>query len=314
MGGSMLKQYWPGITIISISAVLMQWHSIAFWNQYAGASGVGFSLALEVVALWLWWQRRSWLALTASILLIGGPLFQLSSPIFDTMSSAQASERMTIIYQAEIAQLSESLQRYDNNSASRLGWASRIDRAQAALDAARNKLRVLAAQERPDAIRLHLVVIMQALALIVIMRAQILAVAMFPLVASEPGSGKGGSKVWPPVPWPGPPSVDRIQKKHAVHPVTAQNQATPRGQKRQSKKADSASNFDTRVAQIAKIIKNQLKLARYEGKQRLLALDIGVRPADVSMVLNHVDRKKAGKEILSLPKLDKMEKFLLEAL
>ena len=128
-GGKM--KHWPSLLIITISAVLMQWHSIAFWLEYAGNTGVGFSLALEAVAIWLWWQRCTWLAVIASALLIGGALFQLSAPVIDNIYRNGSNQQLAIIYQSEIEQLTKSLSQYDQNSSERLGWSALIDRAQA---------------------------------------------------------------------------------------------------------------------------------------------------------------------------------------
>lgn len=295
-------KHWPSLLIIIVSAVLMQWHSIAFWLEYAGHTGVGFSLALEVVALWLWWQRRSWLAIVASALLVGGPLFQLSAPVMETLTRTDVNQAMVASYEKEINQLNNSLSRYDTNSAKRLGWSSRIDKAQAELTQSRNKLRELLAVKTPETpLRLYAIVIMQALALIIIMRAQIIAITTLPLVSNElpkrvksqiPSKPKNTT---PPIPRSAPPSRTTTNAK----PVTEEKIEI---------KNNEITDFDERVLNVAIWIRENVK--NYEGKQRAMADDIDVRPADLSLILNHIDRKERGGELISEPKLFKIEKMM----
>jgi hypothetical protein len=47
-------------------------------------------------------------------------------------------------------------------------------------------------------------------------------------------------------------------------------------------------------------------LPHFEGKQMALASHHDIRPADISMALNHPERKAAGKETVSEPAVDRM--------
>lgn len=302
-------KHWPSILIIIVSAVLMQWHSIAFWLEYAGHTGVGFSLALEVVALWLWWQRRSFLAVVASALLVGGPLFQLSQPVMETMASTNVNQAMVASYKQEINQLNNSLSRYDENSAKRLGWSSRIDKAQEKLSHARNKLReLLSVKTSETPLRLYMIVLMQALALIIIMRAQIIAITTLPLISAEPSSiEKYAIKVDKAI-----KAGQKIESKRHLSKQTKdeppRKNPKPDADTQTEPKNNETTDFDERVIKVATWIRENVK--NYEGKQRAMADDIDVRPADLSLILNHTDRKERGSELISEPKLLKIEKVM----
>lgn len=282
-------KHWPSILIITISALLMQWHSIAFWLEYAGYTGVGFSLALEVVALWLWWQGRSGLAVVASALLVAGPLFQMSAPVMNTLMNQKNNSALISSYKSEIQQLSNSLNRYDQNSAKRIGWSSRIDRAQRELQEAREKLRGLIVQATPDSpTRLYMIVLMQALALMIIMRSQIIAVKELPIITDARSKQPKQSKV-----------------KTALPVIKNKNNESEPGEKTTVEKTP----FDIRVIALAKKMKE--RLPSYSGKQRSLADDIKIRPADISLVFNHEERVKNGKEVVSERALVKMENAMV---
>ena len=97
--------------------------------------------------MWLWWQRRALtvvLGMAASCLLLAGPMVQVAYPLAAAISQAetvkfQDSSRVEWLKQ-EISSLESSLQTYERNSEKRLGWAERIDAANAALQQARARL------------------------------------------------------------------------------------------------------------------------------------------------------------------------------
>ena len=73
-----------GVIILCIA--LLQYHSVRFWIEQVSYIGVAWSLLLECVNFWLWFNRRYWLylvlgVLTAAILLIG-PLYETSNVLF----------------------------------------------------------------------------------------------------------------------------------------------------------------------------------------------------------------------------------------
>jgi hypothetical protein len=272
-------KHWPSLLIIAVSAVLMQVHSIAFWMDHAGITGVGFSLALEIVALWLWWQRCNWLAVIASALLVGGPLFQLSAPVIDSLYRNHANEQLIMIHQTEIKQLSASLARYDENSSERIGWAARIDKTQAEITDARKTIKtLLALTAKKPASQLYFVVLMQALALFIIMRSQIIAVKKLPLVTV----------------------IEQNRTRAVTAPMKLQTAPVTT-----VKKPDA---FDVRVEALAE--KMRLQLSRTAAKQKDLATVLNVRPADISMALKHAENKAAGRTVISERALLKIENAL----
>jgi len=272
------------IIIIIVSTLLMQFHSIGFWVEHAGYTGIGFSIALEVVALWLWWQRCRWLALVASLLLIGGPLFHISSPVISNINTANSNAFLMHSYQQEVKQLNDSLARYDKNSGQRLGWSARIDNIQTQLTAARNKLRELSVIEASEtSLRLYLVVLMQALTLMVILRAQVMAVTSLPLVVSEPRKSSKPEK----------------GKKTAINkPVESIKYDQP-----------ELNDFDKRVIAVGHAMHD-----KFLGKKAWassFAEDCNVRAADISLARNHLKKlQNGGKEIISESALSKIEKVL----
>jgi len=282
-------KHWPSILIITISALLMQWHSVAFWLEYTGYTGVGFSLALEVVALWLWWKRQTMLAVVASALLVGGPLFQLSAPVMETLTRNNTNQVLVSSYENEIKQLTHSLIQYDSNSNKRIGWSSRIDRAQQDLSDARTKLRgLLSVKSSETSTRLYLIVLMQALALLIIMRSQIIAVKELPFITEN------GSKQ------PKDSKQKTIKESQPVTKVVRKDG--------QLKRVPVLNDFDKRVIAVAEKMKKQLP--SYNGKQRRLADDVKVRPADISMAFRHEEKKESGKEIVSESALIRMEQAM----
>lgn len=179
--------WFPALLLIG-GIGLLQWHSIAFWSAHVDrATGWAWSLLLEGVALWLWSDARTMrrlLAVVATVLLLAGPLYQVSSPLFlEAVSierSATANTARRDALEAEIASLESSLTAFLANSQKRVGWAERIDRTQAALDAARRELAELIATTAASPQRLEwqrqAVIVMQAAALVLIQVANVLAV------------------------------------------------------------------------------------------------------------------------------------------
>lgn len=282
---------WPSLLIVAGSAVLMQLHAIQFWTSHVGAAGVAWSLMLEAVALWLWWQRRHTLAVLASALLIAGPFHQLSAPTVEALRTAEASATLLVMERAEVAQLEASLERYQANSAERLGWAERIDRAQNALDVARERLRNRLAGQAVSADWRELGVVgLQALALLMVMITQVLAVGQL----RPAGTGKAAEQL------AAIHEAAERGKKAAVAPqppcpkhTTGAGPCYCNG----SIYHVSDSGTETLAQFVATAIESDLE-TRNET-QRAAADRLGVRPADISMIRNHASRRNDGKETVS---------------
>lgn len=164
--------------ILLVAAIgLMQYHAILFWSEHVDrATGWAWSLLLEGAALWLWSSRHAAqraLALVATVLVLAGPLYQVSAPLIAewqaTDRSAVANVERRAALAAEITSLETALNAYLKNSAARVGWAQRIDATQARLDTARSELTaVIAAAAEPVRMswQRQAVIAMQAIALV----------------------------------------------------------------------------------------------------------------------------------------------------
>lgn len=287
------------ITIALIAFTLMQAHSIEYWITLTDPlRGVAFSVAIEAAALWLWYLRgpvaRSFSVL-ASALVIGGALFQVSEPLFARMHEAGAQQQLIALTRAEIADHQATIRQYEQNSAERLGWLSPMEDVRADLEEARARLRTELHQVVATGMdwRTTAGIGLQALVLLVVMVAQVLAVISLrnPLPIAP---------VNKPVKQPRPARQSRQQKpvKQAEKPAAAG--------------ITDPDSFDRRVEAVAGAIRRLLP--NFDGKQMLVAEHIKIRPADVSMALNHAARKAGGKETVTESALQRMEKALEDVL
>lgn len=176
-----------GIAGLLVAAMLlMQIHSIEFWTTYAGATGILWSLLLEGAALWLWSARsigKNGLALVASLLVLAGPLYQVSLPVIDSYRASESgvisNTQTANVLRDEITSLQAALATYNDNSKTRVGWAARIDETQARLTTVQTELKqLLIAQAAPPAMAWqHTAVIsMQAIALVIFQLVIVLAI------------------------------------------------------------------------------------------------------------------------------------------
>lgn len=164
--------------IIITAAALMQWHSIQFWINQVGLSGIGWSIMLETVVIWYWWNNRTILALIASLLLVAGPMVEITKPAIDEIKSQQRYQTLNTMDEADILRLEKSLKTYEKNSELRIGWSSRIDRTQNRINENFDRIRDRSEQKSDfDLILSTAIAVAQALALLVIMTAQALAIS-----------------------------------------------------------------------------------------------------------------------------------------
>ena len=78
---------------------LLQVHSVAFWRDAIGHwTGYVWSLQLEAISLWLWFRADGWLspwrwiAIVTTLLLLVGPVYEVSSPLFEQGARSAAFE------------------------------------------------------------------------------------------------------------------------------------------------------------------------------------------------------------------------------
>jgi len=252
------------VLVAVASIALLQIHGVEFWMGQAGNTGIVWSLALEVAAIYLWLHGRTLPAVLASALLIAGPLYQVSLPLMEQAQGEEIAAATMVETEREIAQLENSLAKYEENSGKRLGWSGRIDRTQERLDTARERLHELALRQADltGGWQRISIVVMESAALLVVLYSQIFALSQIQLV---PGRGELASET-------------------TITPV---------------------SEPTVTAETLRKHMQNN------GVSQREAAMQMGVRPADVSMLLNHAERLETGRETISKPALQKIEKGLI---
>jgi len=263
------------LAVIILSTVLMQIHSIEYWTTAAGATGWAWSIALEGAMLWLWYQKRLFpVRIVAALILIAGPWYVLTSPAIEQLQEKSRIEEKVSALQEEVDQLRASLIRYEENSGQRTGWAGRIDRAQRALDEAREKLETAKDEAAACGVdwRLHMVAGMQAAVLLIVMTTQLLAVGKL--------------------------------RNYEITESVSEKLKAPSKLRQEPKQARTPMDYDSAIKAVKLAISN--KLPDFEGKAKALAEHYGFRPADVSMVFNHEERKRSGKETISKKALKNM--------
>lgn len=142
------------IFVILIATALTQWHGIQFWSEFVGQhTGWAWSIALEVSALWLWFntsRHRRALAFLASCLLLSGPLFHIIQPALDQAQFTEtkhANQGASIdLLRGEITSIDAALATALANSQKRTGWLNDIQASKLALSIAREELRTLLAK------------------------------------------------------------------------------------------------------------------------------------------------------------------------
>lgn len=182
--------------ILPLGILLLQHHGIVFWTTMIAEwpgwgltllahpwDGWGLSVGLEVVNLWSWprWRRPAWLVIAAvtTVLLVAGPLYQVSFPLAQSLLSPRGSKARTAeigLLDSEILVILASLATYRKNSETRVGWQVKIDEAEAALTEKWDRRRELVAAEAGNAEEIGWIkaaVIVGQLAAILILQAAI---------------------------------------------------------------------------------------------------------------------------------------------
>ena len=274
------------ITVIALFTILMQIHSIEYWQADAGDyAGVAWSLAIEAAMLFLWYKRRhiSWfkdwllpLKVGLALLLISGPWYQLATPAIEKLEEKAAIGQRVERAEAKVEQLRASLAKYEENSGKKFGWAGRIDETRAELKEAEKKLddEWTAADGYSFDWRLYMKAIVQAFALLGILFTQLVAVSGLPVIS---GTITGNPK---------PESKPKPEPKPARNPTS------------------QISEYDLSAIAVAKALNE--KLPEYDNSQKDLAEIFAFSRKDVSIVLNHVKLRKEKKETISRKSLQDM--------
>lgn len=177
---------------------LLQYHSIRFWSARVDPlTGWGWSLLLEAIAAWLWFRpglAYRGLGLLASVLLLAGPMYQVSDPLIQGSLKTQQADSSHAAQLALNERLIQDLGRekmtYLDNSTKRPGWGALIQDVNARLDHARRQRDVLETRLPLAATTLpwqqRAIIGMQALALILYQVTAVLAITSL----AKPGKAK----------------------------------------------------------------------------------------------------------------------------
>ena len=74
-------RWYIAIVVVIVCTVLLQAHSIPFWREQTDYMGYLWSVSIELVGIWLWLNKKQFLATLASTIIVLVPLIQLSKPI-----------------------------------------------------------------------------------------------------------------------------------------------------------------------------------------------------------------------------------------
>ena len=290
------NQIWLNTLMLVLSISLIQWHSIQFWMESTGAIGPLWSITIEAAALWLWWQRRIFLACCASLILIIGPLSYLALPVYESHQSVIQQQSQLLEQKAStqdsITQLTTALESYQQTSQTRIGWAARIDETQSALKVERDRFDKLVI-ETPQQSRNtfpYLTITIETLAVSILMLTQILSIHALRNVSI---SKQALETIQP----SNPKGIDE------EGPVTYEPRGSFRlygfngtGKSKQASETDE-SNFDSVANEISKKLMLALKS---EGiTQSEWARRNNISKKSVSMLINHSSRRREGKECIS---------------
>ncbi len=168
------------ILVVLSATIIIQWHSIKFWTEQTGDIGIVWSLCFEAAVMWLWWQSKLRLravGLIGTVVLLSGPLYIISSPVFAGLNEGGS----VVVKRAELKERIVFLEgKYSELSAladKRTGWQANMDRFEHRLDAAYEKLDALpvlsSASMNNQALALFCI---ELLALLIITIAQVTAV------------------------------------------------------------------------------------------------------------------------------------------
>jgi len=147
----------PALLVVG-GVVVLQYHSMQFWNAQAGA-GIGWlwSLLIELAGLWLWYQP-DWasrlLGAVASVVLLAAPLYFLGSVAMVKLDASRgiAAQKQvkTQAQHASIAALERSISShqltistYLDNSKNSAGWSKAIADVQALMQRDQDALQAL---------------------------------------------------------------------------------------------------------------------------------------------------------------------------
>lgn len=314
----------PALLVLTGAIALLQLHAIQFWTEFVGPMGWAWAVLLEVVALWLWYQRqlaRRALALVTSVLALTGPVYTVCEPLVEEWQMASHAdagrelriERLT----QEALRLEESLATFRENSEVRAGWLTPIQEAQARLTEVDAELAELISTAPAEAMtwRQQALVVMQALALIIFQLSAVLAITSLSRMGRPAPAVSGG-----PI-----SSGERLPEDSADlgEDVAVPSAPSPEGmscnlEPRLGKPGMNETNDESELgkgrfeyANIVALRESLEQLLQERGTtQAAFCRDHGVSPRDLSLLRRHEARSATGERTISITALERLASII----
>ncbi len=318
-----IRDLWLPCSILALGVVLLQYHSIRYWQSWVGTwTGVGWSVLLELISLWLWfntgsqpgvpkrylrWASLRLLALVTTALLLAGPLYRIGHPTLQEWRGALDTAQQIEILREEIADDQAGLVAYRQNSLTRLGWLGEINQVETGLRKNRERMTtLLEAAGQTFAWERWATVNLQALSLVLFQIANILAI----------GSISRRFHFSETVPTPLPKEGGNVSLRHFQQTLTDSFVAAPhQNDIARSTFEHTEGNLgreEQLVAHLQRTIKARLDSERIS--QAEFCRRHGIRPRDLSLLFNFFRHKAEGKRMIPKAQIDQLaQRFLLGA-
>jgi len=155
-------------TIIIGTTILLQMHSISFWRDVSGyESGLVYSLMIEAVAIYFWYNKHEILATSASLVVVGSALFSLASGSIDLIEDKKVESEK----EKQLKVLTETLDSIKDKK-----YPITIQKTMKQMELLRNSMSETVVDKKEPMFITWIKIIVQAFALVLIMLAQILAI------------------------------------------------------------------------------------------------------------------------------------------
>lgn len=291
------------ITILISCVCLLQIHGIAFWTAKVGVFGWGWSLLLEVSALWLWHKPKvshRFLAVLVSLLTLAGPIHHVTSPILQAShqvaNEATASQIMLNNLQSEKSRLEDQLATYQANSEKRTGWLTPITATNERLIEIDERIAALTINKPSEAkLYVNWVIIMEVAGLIIF---QLVAVLTILSLSKSSNRATQSDKPKP------KEQVDLPQKTEPVEVLVANRDLAD---------VSNLPEDDSEAIELEPltILENVEAFLEQTGKNfREFSEYAGVSPKELSFLRNHEKRLITGERTVSIKALEQIQKAL----
>lgn len=290
------------IAILISCVCLLQIHGIAFWTAKVGVFGWGWSLLLEVSALWLWHKPKvshRLLAVLVSLLTLAGPIHHVTSPILaasnQVANEATASQIMLNNLESEKDRLENQLATYQANSEKRTGWLTPITATNKRLIEIDERIATLTIN-KPDNAKLYVnwVIIMEVAGLIIFQIVAVLTILSLSKGTSKPSKPKIKEQV-------DPPKNTQLIEKIVTTEDTSDESNLP----------EDDLSLEIVELEPLTILENVEVFLKRTGKNfREFSEYAGVSPKELSFLRNHEKRLVSGERTVSIKALEQIQKAL----